>query len=265
MRLFLMIAAIWTLPAWCASNVPAYCQVKALGTEAGPDAYTLRDGDRCEGTYRLKLSGGSERLSLRSLTSSRSGASLANQPYLRLSWPSLPTGVRLRISVVPLDSPILYRMDTEVDGAAGVFRWPADIARRRFSGYLSLGVLAFYFDHGQTVHVACALGPVSGADVLALRADVLSLESIRDLEVFSRPCRLPGDCGSPEAGPQIGKLLARDRDGTFTLNIASLGPSTSEFYNVRFAGQVTNIDSPPLALSIILRAPPAGLVPGVQR
>jgi hypothetical protein len=263
--LALWAAAITSLPSWSAPGTPAYCHSDVLGTDSGPDAYAFRDGSRCEGTYRLRMSGGSARLALRSLTSNRSGVSLAGQRHLQISWPSLPAGVRLRISVVPLNSPVLYRMDAEVDGAAGAFQWPADIAHRWFSSYLDLGVLAFYFDQGHTIHVACVLGPVSGAPLSPLRADVLSLESLSRLEVFSRPCRLLADCDSLEAGSLIGTVPGRNRDGAFALNILPPAPSGPDFQRLRFAGQVTNGNGPPLALSIILRAPLAGSASGPQK
>lgn len=263
--LALSVAAIGPLPSWCQRESPPYCHRDALDTEVGNDAYAFRDGNRCEGTYRLKLSGGSTRFSLRSLTSARSSAVFADPRYLQVSWPSLPSGVKLRISVVPLDSPILYRMDTEADGAAGVFRWPAEIARRRFSSYLDLGVVAFYPRQGRKVHIACVLGPMPAVATPGLRADILSLEPISHLEIFSRSCRLETDCDSPESGPLVRSIPGRDRDGTFTLNIPPLTPADSDFFSLRFAGRAASLDRPPLAVSIILRAPPISPQFGSQR
>jgi hypothetical protein len=249
---FLTVAAIWILPAWCASEAPSYCQSDALGTESGPDAYGPRGGNRCEGIYRLKLSGGSRRFILCSLTSSRSAAGLMDQVVL-VSWPRLPTGIRLRISVVPLDSPILYRMDTEVDGTTGSFQWPANVARGRFAGYQNLGVVAFYSEGGETVHVACALGPVPRTGA-GLRADILSLEPLHHLEAFSRPCSISADCKTLESGSPAGDLPGRDRDGTFIFQIPSFPSTGSDFYRLRFVGQLVDPKRPPLSTTVILRA-----------
>lgn len=252
--LALTIALAAVAPVWCAGDSPSYCQRDALNTEVGSAAYAFRDGNRCEGMYRLQLSGGSNRLVLHSLTSGRSTASLADQPDLHVSWPPLPAGIRLRISVVPLGSPLLYRMDTEADGTAGLFHWPATIVRGLFSTYRNLGVIAFYLADGQTVYVACSLGEALGAAPEALQADVLSLEPLRRLEVYSRGCTISKDCDSPEAGSLVAALPGRDRDGTFTLRILSPSPGSSDFYSLRFSGQLATAASPPIATSIILRA-----------
>lgn len=253
----LALASAATVPpqVWCASESPPYCQRDALDSEKGNEAYAFRDGNRCEGLYRLKLSGGSRKFVLRSLTSNRSAGSLADQADLEVTWPPLPAGVKLRISVVPLNSPILYRMDTEVNGAAGSFKWPARIVRGRFSQYSSLGVIASYAVDDERVYVACNLGPVSGNERAGLRADIFSLEPIRRLEVFSRPCQMPaGDCATPGTGAPVETLPGWDRDGAFAVMISSVGPAGSEFYSLRFAGQVASPSSPPIAISVTLRA-----------
>ena len=254
LRYLELAAALVTATISPSLSAPVYCQPGLLNTETGADAYSFRD-DRCEGIYRLRL-GGSGRIALRSLTSGRSDAALADQADLRVRWTPLPKGVRLRISVVPIDSPILYRMDTEVDGADGVFQWPARIARRLFSGYRNLGVVSHYVVNGQPVQVACALGTLSGAPTGRLRADIFSPDPIRTLELFSRPCRLSIDCDALAAGSLAVSLAGRDRDGTFTVMIDLAASPRSDYYNLRFAGQIVN--APPVATSIVVRAPLSG-------
>ncbi len=244
--------------AECASQVPTYCQREWLDTENGSDAYAFR-GDRCEGVYRVKISGGSRRFVLSSLTSSRGEATLKDQSKLEVHWVPLPAGVRLRISVVPISSPVLYRMDTEVDGAAGEFRWPTDIVHGRISSYLNLGVVALYTEGNQTIYVACALGPVPQKSAIGLRADVLSLEPLRRIDVFSRRCSTSGDC--PAASESLSATLpARDRSGTFTVPIAPLAQAA--FYAFRFVGQIGDGKVPPVATSIVLRTPSLVTPPG---
>jgi hypothetical protein len=261
-RFALAVAAV-TMSSWSAStpNPPEYCQQKFLGSETGVDAYVFR-GDRCEGVYRLKLSG-SGRIALCSLTSSRSEAGLAEQGNLQVSWEPLPTGVQLRISVVPLDSPILYRMDTEVKGSKGVFQWPAKIARELFSGYRNLGVVAYYLANGQAVHVPCALGRLTGRPLGRLRADISSPDPIRTLELFYRPCCISRDCDSLAGGSLAFSVPGRDRDGTFTAMIDWASWPRSHYYNLRFAGQIAN--APPVATSVVVRIPSSGVPPGLPK
>src|SRR5260370_20094655 len=104
----LALATIAPRPLWCESESPPYCQRDALNTEMGDEAYAFRDENRCEGVYRLKLSGDSKRFALRSLTVWHSDAPLRDQPddLMQVSWSPLPGQVKLRISVLPLDSPI---------------------------------------------------------------------------------------------------------------------------------------------------------------
>ena len=258
LRFLLFAGVIASCPLWCAGDSPPYCQLDALNTETGHDAYTFltKGGNRCEGVYRLKLSGGSQRLLLRSLTSARSDAPLRGLDKLEVSWPRLPSGTKLRISVLPLDSPILYRMDTEADGKTGDYQWSASIAQQWFSTYRNLGVTAFYVQDGKTVFVPCALGkPYTGAPE-ALRADLLSLEAVSQIEVYSRGCNISQDCDFPTAGAFVGALPARDRDGAFTIGFASPRSAGSDYYSLRFAATPSNAMSPPLAASIVLRASP---------
>jgi len=237
-----------------ARDLPPYCQSDVTGTNLGIDGYASRDGNRCEGVYRLKLAGGSVRLSLRSLTFRRSSASFKDEPLLQVSWHPLPKGTTLRISVVPLNSPVLYRMDTESEGSTGVFQWPADLVRRRFLSYTELGVVASYMDHGAQVIVACALGPASDAGVSSFRADVLSSETVSALEAFSRRCATLSECELPLSGIRIAQLPARNRDGAFTMTLPASSWLGSGFFALRIAGTTANNDRPPLALSLTVHA-----------
>ena len=265
MQFALAIATATTLSLPGQTSAPAYCQQGALGTESGRDAYVFR-GDRCEGIYQLRRSGGSDRLKLRSLTSNRSDAALSCQTDLQISWPPLPSSVKLKIAVVPLDSPLLYRMDTEVNGSKGVFRWPAAIACTLFATYRNLGVLASYLTDDRTqVQVACTLELTTGAGARRVRADILSLEPIHRLQVFSRPCNIATDCNSLGSGSVAYTLAAGDRDGTFAVTIDLAGPPGSEFYNLRFSGEIANAANPTVATSVIVRIPPSNTPGGTVK
>ena len=105
---------------------------------SGPGTYKER-GDRCEGEYEQKVSGGTG-LRVASLTDSYPDFKFAPGDKLHLGW-TVEGSPALRLRAVSLRQRLYYRMDSARPAGTDTWIWPADVIEQHAMSSRELGLV----------------------------------------------------------------------------------------------------------------------------
>ncbi len=178
---------------------PSHCDPLVDVENTGPGTYKQR-GERCEGVYVQKVSGGTG-LRIVSLTDTYPDFKFASGDIVHLAWTTDgDTAVRLRAT--SLRHHHYYRMDSARPAGKAEWLWPAEVLAQHAMGSRELGLIGIshrtFGTSQRDVYVPLRLGKnaVPAAD-RAYTLVVTPVQTLRQLFITMSPVKPDGSFGDP--------------------------------------------------------------------
>ena len=178
---------------------PSHCDPLVDVENTGPGTYKQR-GDRCEGEYVQKVSGGTG-LRIASLTDTYPDFKFAAGDTVHLAW-TAEGDVALRLRAVSLRHRHYYRMDSARPAGQSEWIWPADVLAQHSMGSRELGLVGVsnhtFGKSQRDVYVPLRLGKnAAPAGDRAYTLVVTPVQTLRQLFITMSPVQPDGSSGEP--------------------------------------------------------------------